>query len=50
VQNGDYLSLWAGQGAPLGRARAEAIGAAQLMAQLEQEWQAATVRIAAFMR
>jgi nitronate monooxygenase len=50
AQNGDYLSLWAGQGAPLGRARAEALGAAELMAQLEQEWQAATVRIVTFMR
>ncbi|APA86047.1 nitronate monooxygenase [Paraburkholderia sprentiae WSM5005] len=50
AQNGDYLSLWAGQGAPLGRARAEALGAAELVAQLEQEWLAATVRIAAFKR
>jgi nitronate monooxygenase len=29
---------------------AEALGAAELMAQFEQEWQAATVRIAAFKR
>ncbi|MGF6550602.1 NAD(P)H-dependent flavin oxidoreductase [Paraburkholderia youngii] len=50
AQNGDYLSLWAGQGAPLGRTRAEAIGAAELMAQLEQEWRAASARIAGFMR
>ncbi|NIF53186.1 MULTISPECIES: nitronate monooxygenase [Burkholderiaceae] len=50
AQNGDYLSLWAGQGAPLGRARPEGLGAAELMAQLEQEWRAATARIAAFER
>jgi len=48
AQNGDYLSLWAGQGAPLGRARAEGIGAAELMAQLEDEWRASTARVAAF--
>jgi nitronate monooxygenase len=48
AQNSDYLSLWSGQGAPLGRARREGIGAAELMAQLEQEWHAATARIAAF--
>jgi nitronate monooxygenase len=47
AQNGDYLSLWSGQGAPLGRARREGLGAAELMAQLEQEWRAATARIAA---
>jgi nitronate monooxygenase len=45
--NGDYLSLWSGQGAPLGRARREDIGAAELMRQLEQEWREATARIAA---
>ncbi|NML33371.1 NAD(P)H-dependent flavin oxidoreductase [Paraburkholderia antibiotica] len=50
AQNGDYLSLWAGQGAPLGRARAEALGAAELMAQLEQEWLVAVERVAAFGR
>jgi len=48
AQNSDYLSLWSGQGAPLGRTRREGIGAAELMAQLEQEWHAATARIAAF--
>ncbi|WGS50089.1 nitronate monooxygenase [Paraburkholderia sp. D15] len=47
AQNGDYLSLWSGQGAPLGRARPEGIGAAELMAQLEQEWLAASARIGA---
>ena len=50
AQNADYLSLWSGQGAPLGRARPEGIGAAELMAQLEQEWHAATSRIAAQQR
>ncbi|OAJ63987.1 NAD(P)H-dependent flavin oxidoreductase [Paraburkholderia ginsengiterrae] len=48
--NSDYLSLWAGQGAPLGRARREDIGAAELMRQLEQEWREATARIAAHQR
>lgn len=50
AQNGDYLSLWSGQGAPLGRARREDLGAAELMAQLEQEWRAATARIATLER
>ncbi|MGF6570252.1 nitronate monooxygenase [Paraburkholderia sp. GAS333] len=50
AQNSDYLSLWSGQGAPLGRARREALSAAELMAQLEQEWLAATARIDAFKR
>jgi nitronate monooxygenase len=50
AENSDYLSLWSGQGAPLGRARREGLGAAELMAQLEQEWQAATARVAAFKR
>ncbi|MFL9959597.1 nitronate monooxygenase [Paraburkholderia sediminicola] len=49
-QNGDYLSLWAGQGAPLGRARREDLGAAELVAQIEQEWRAAAARIAALER
>jgi len=48
AQNGDYLSLWAGQGAPLGRVRAEGLGAAELMAQLEDEWRASTARVAVF--
>ncbi|HEX7911334.1 MAG TPA: nitronate monooxygenase [Paraburkholderia sp.] len=48
--NSDYLSLWSGQGAPLGRARREDIGAAELMRQLEQEWREATARIAAHQR
>jgi nitronate monooxygenase len=48
AENGDYLSLWSGQGAPLGRGRREGIGAAELVGQLEQEWLAVTARIAAF--
>lgn len=50
AENGDYLSLWSGQGAPLGRARREDIGAAELMAQLEREWREAAARTAAFSR
>jgi nitronate monooxygenase len=50
AQNGDFLSLWSGQGAPLARVRQEGFGAAELMAQLEQEWHAASARIAAFTR
>lgn len=48
AQNSDYLSLWAGQGAPLSRVRREAISAAELMTQIEREWRAATSQIAAF--
>ncbi|HEY2021276.1 nitronate monooxygenase, partial [Paraburkholderia sp.] len=47
AQNGDYLSLWAGQGAPLGRVRGEGVSAAELMAQLEDEWRACSARVAA---
>jgi nitronate monooxygenase len=47
AQNGDYLSLWSGQGAPLARARPEGLGAAELVAQIEREWRGATARIAA---
>jgi nitronate monooxygenase len=50
AENGDYLSLWSGQGAPMGRARREGLGAAELMGQLEHEWREATARIAAFKR
>ncbi|NPT54615.1 NAD(P)H-dependent flavin oxidoreductase [Paraburkholderia elongata] len=50
ADNGDYLSLWSGQGAPLGRKRREGLGAAELVGQLEQEWHAATARIAALKR
>ncbi|HZZ10320.1 MAG TPA: nitronate monooxygenase, partial [Paraburkholderia sp.] len=49
-QNGDYVSLWSGQGAPLGRQRSEGVGAANLVAQLDLEWHAAVSRIAALER
>lgn len=45
--NGDYLSLWSGQGAPLGRKRREGLGAAELVAQLDAEWRDAAARIGA---
>ncbi|MFM0740102.1 nitronate monooxygenase [Paraburkholderia xenovorans] len=48
--NGDYLSLWSGQGAALGRQRAEGLGAAELVARLDAEWRAAASRIAALQR
>ncbi|MFM0243962.1 NAD(P)H-dependent flavin oxidoreductase [Paraburkholderia sediminicola] len=48
--NSDYLSLWSGQGAPLGRKRQEGLGAAELVGQLEQEWQAAAAQIATLKR
>jgi nitronate monooxygenase len=50
ADNGDYLSLWSGQGAPLGRKRREGLGAAELVGQLEQEWHAAAARIGALKR
>jgi nitronate monooxygenase len=50
VENGDYLSLWSGQGAPLGRKRREGLGAAELVEQLDQEWLAAAARIASLKR
>ncbi|RKE25627.1 nitronate monooxygenase [Paraburkholderia sp. BL23I1N1] len=50
ADNGDYLSLWSGQGAPLGRKRREGLGAAELVGQLEEEWHAAAARIAALKR
>lgn len=37
ANDGDYLSLWAGQGAPLGRRRDAEMGAAALVAALERE-------------
>ncbi|WP_345812532.1 nitronate monooxygenase [Paraburkholderia sp. PREW-6R] len=45
--NGDYLSLWSGQGAPLGQKRAENLSAKELVAQLDAEWQTVVSRIAA---
>jgi nitronate monooxygenase len=41
ANDGDYLSLWSGQGAPLSRAREEGLGAAQLVDALDAEWRAA---------
>ncbi|WP_118181827.1 NAD(P)H-dependent flavin oxidoreductase [Paraburkholderia phosphatilytica] len=43
----EYLSLWSGQGASMGRKRREGIGAAELMAELEAEWRAALAGVAA---
>ncbi|AOK28419.1 MULTISPECIES: NAD(P)H-dependent flavin oxidoreductase [Burkholderia] len=39
--DGEYLSLWSGQGAPLGRRRGAAQTAAQLVDALDAEWRAA---------
>ncbi|MEM5318544.1 nitronate monooxygenase [Paraburkholderia sp. JHI869] len=36
--DGDYLSLWSGQGAPLSRTREAGLGAAQIVAALDAEW------------
>ncbi|WP_158951809.1 NAD(P)H-dependent flavin oxidoreductase [Paraburkholderia acidisoli] len=41
ADDGDWLSLWSGQGAPLGRAREAGLGAAQVVEALEREWRAA---------
>ncbi|MEX3999659.1 NAD(P)H-dependent flavin oxidoreductase [Paraburkholderia sp. EG285A] len=38
--DGDYLSLWSGQGAPLSRTREAGLGAAQIVAALDAEWRA----------
>ncbi|WP_455732329.1 nitronate monooxygenase, partial [Burkholderia stabilis] len=40
ANNGDYLSLWAGQGAPLARRRGDALTTSQLVAALDAEWRA----------
>lgn len=42
---GDYLSLWAGQAAALGRARRAGLSVADLVAALDAEWRAASRRI-----
>ncbi|HEV3424684.1 MAG TPA: nitronate monooxygenase [Paraburkholderia sp.] len=47
VNNGDYLSLWSGQGAALGQKRGEGLGAAELVGQLDAEWRAVAAGIAA---
>lgn len=46
ANDGDYLSLWSGQGGPLGRRRDAGLGAAELVAALERELDAtlATLR------
>ncbi|MGU7784519.1 NAD(P)H-dependent flavin oxidoreductase [Burkholderia sp. PU8-34] len=41
ANDGDYLSLWAGQGAPLARRRAHVLTTAQLVDALDAEWRAA---------
>lgn len=46
ADDGDYLSLWSGQGAPLGRAREAGLGAAQLVDALDAEWRAALASLA----
>jgi len=48
--NGDYLSLWSGQGAPLGRRRGVGLAAADLVGQLDVEWRAVIASIAALQR
>ncbi|MGN6316390.1 NAD(P)H-dependent flavin oxidoreductase [Trinickia sp.] len=45
ADRGDYLSLWAGQGAPLLRGRRAGCGAAELIDALAAEWHAASERV-----
>ncbi|WJF90191.1 nitronate monooxygenase [Paraburkholderia bonniea] len=45
--NGDYLSLWSGQGAPLGQKRPVNLSAADLVHQLDEEWRAVAAEIGA---
>ncbi|WP_322043759.1 nitronate monooxygenase [Paraburkholderia sp. J67] len=40
ANDGDFLSLWSGQGAPLSRVRHANMGAAQLVDALDAEWRA----------
>ncbi|KAB0648651.1 nitronate monooxygenase, partial [Burkholderia territorii] len=40
ANDGDYLSLWAGQGAPLARRRDAALTTSQLVDALDAEWRA----------
>jgi nitronate monooxygenase len=47
ANNGDYLSLWSGQAAPLGSKRKEGLPAAELVEQLHAEWREAAANIAA---
>jgi nitronate monooxygenase len=46
ANDGDFLSLWSGQGAPLARSRAADLGAAQLVDALDAEWRATLVHLA----
>lgn len=48
ADDGDWLSLWSGQGAPLSRAREVGLGAAQIVDALEREWRAALAAFSAF--
>lgn len=41
ANDGEYLSLWAGQGAPLARRRGDALTTSRLVAALDAEWRAA---------
>jgi nitronate monooxygenase len=50
ANNGDYLSLWSGQAAPLGRKRKEGLAAAELVEQLHAEWREAAANITALAR
>lgn len=50
ANDGDYLSLWSGQGAPLARLREAGLGAAELVDALEREWRATLQRFAAHER
>ncbi|WP_206950761.1 NAD(P)H-dependent flavin oxidoreductase [Trinickia acidisoli] len=45
ADRGDYLSLWAGQGAPLLRGRRPGCGTAELIDALDAEWRAASSRV-----
>ena len=47
ANDGDYLSLWSGQGAPLGRRREPGLGAAALVGALERELDAALAALRA---
>jgi len=46
ANDGAYLSLWSGQGAPLARAREADLGAAQLVDALDAEWRATLASLA----
>jgi nitronate monooxygenase len=46
ANDGDFLSLWSGQGAPLTRAREADLSAAQLVDALDAEWRATLGKLA----